>query len=273
MCLLIVLSRVFPESPLVVAANRDEWLARPADPITVLAAESPRILGGRDEVAGGTWMATSDRGVIAALTNRPPGPAGRLVRRSRGELPLFLATHPSASIAADAFAPAFRPIDYNPCWIMVGDRGALHYIDMSGHDGGDRVVTRALAPGLHVLENRELDADSPKGRHVRRLLSGVEDHHGAALIEFLVNVLRNHDVPEGAENAAPREDGFLRPVATEAACVHAGPYGTRSASIVLVPSDRNERPLVYVARSRPCEAPFEDVSALWGENGSRATGE
>jgi uncharacterized protein with NRDE domain len=263
MCLLIVLSRALPEWPLVVAANRDEWLARPATAITVLNDAAPRILGGRDEVAGGTWMATNDAGIVAGLTNRPPGPAGRLVRRSRGELPVFLARHASATLGAAAFTRTFHPADYNPCWLLVGDRDSLHYLDMSGCAGGDAPIARVVAPGLHILENRELDADSPKNRHVRHLLAGVEEQRRDALVPFLAKVLQNHEIPPGAEDAAPREDGFQRPPVTEAACVHAGPYGTRSSSIVLVPADRGARPIVYVARGRPCEAPFEDVSAMW----------
>ena len=263
MCLLIVYAQTLPGWPLVVAANRDEWLARPTTAITVLNEHAPRIIGGRDELAGGTWMATNDAGVVAGLTNRPPGPAGRQERRSRGELPLFLARHESAALAAGAFPRAFRPKDYNPCWLLVGDRDSLHYIDMSGCAGEDSAVARALAPGLHILENRELDVDSPKTRHVRRLLEGIEQQRGDAVVPFLAKVLQNHEIPEDAESFAPRGDGFVRPPATEAACVHAGAYGTRSASIVLVPADRSAEPIVHLARDRPCEAPFEDVSALW----------
>ena len=49
MCLLAVLSRVHPDAPLIVAANRDEWLLRPATAMTVLRESEPRILGGRLE--------------------------------------------------------------------------------------------------------------------------------------------------------------------------------------------------------------------------------
>jgi uncharacterized protein with NRDE domain len=263
MCLLIVLSRMFPELPLVVAANRDEWLARPTTAMTVLRPESPRIIGGRDELAGGTWMATNENGVVAGLTNRPPGPAGRFARRSRGELPLFLAEHATAALASEAFARTFHPADYNPCWLLVGDRDSLDYLDMSGRDGEDRPGVRGLSPGLHILENRELDADSPKSRHVRRLLGDIEQRSGAELATFLASVLQNHEIPEDAKEVAPADGGFVRPLATEAACVHAGPYGTRSSSIVLVPRDPRARPIVHMTASRPCEAPFEDVSALW----------
>ena len=70
MCLLVVLSRVIPGAPLVVAANRDEWLDRPALAMTSLS-EAPRIRGGRDQRAGGTWLATSESGLVAGLTNAP----------------------------------------------------------------------------------------------------------------------------------------------------------------------------------------------------------
>src|SRR4051812_22871049 len=48
-CLLIVLAQTNPDFPLVVGANRDELLDRPAIPMTVLRESGPRILGGRDE--------------------------------------------------------------------------------------------------------------------------------------------------------------------------------------------------------------------------------
>lgn len=83
---------VDPDAPLVVAANRDERLDRPALAMTVLTEGDPRILGGRDEQAGGTWLAVNDRGVVAGLTNRPAPDGADPARRTRGELPLALAT-------------------------------------------------------------------------------------------------------------------------------------------------------------------------------------
>src|SRR5579862_8798870 len=75
MCLILVAWRAHPDYPLVVAANRDEYHARPA------AAASwwpePPILAGRDLTAGGTWLAVTRDARFAALTNfrdpaRPP---------------------------------------------------------------------------------------------------------------------------------------------------------------------------------------------------------
>ena len=89
-CLLVFVWQVETSHPLVVAANRDERLDRPALPFGVLQRGHPRMLGGRDELAGGTWLAVNEHGVVAGLTNRP-APEGRdPTKRSRGGLPLVV---------------------------------------------------------------------------------------------------------------------------------------------------------------------------------------
>ena len=55
MCTIIALHQVHPEYPLIIAANRDEYYARPATGLQVLAAGPPAIVGGYDERGGGTW--------------------------------------------------------------------------------------------------------------------------------------------------------------------------------------------------------------------------
>src|SRR4051812_25845734 len=109
-----MLTRAHPDAPLIVGANRDELLERPAVPMTVLQDAGPRILGGRDELAGGTWLAVNEAGVVAGLTNRPLAGQRDPAKRSRGELPLALAGHHSAAAAVEAFQSAFRPADFNP---------------------------------------------------------------------------------------------------------------------------------------------------------------
>src|SRR5207248_3640762 len=87
------------------------------------------------------------------------------------ELPIALASHTSARAAVEAFAADYRPSDYNPGWLLVGDRETAFAVDMAG---GDSPVVEPVAPGIHILENRALGAASPKVDHVRRLLEGVE---------------------------------------------------------------------------------------------------
>jgi uncharacterized protein with NRDE domain len=270
MCLLVVVSRLDPGAPLVVGANRDERLDRPATAMTVLHDAGPRIVGGRDEVAGGTWLAVNEHGVVAGLTNRP-SPEGPLpARRSRGELPLALAQHRDAASAVDEFVTRFRPSQYNPAWLLVGDRTSLYALDMTGDDGAVPTV-EALGPGVHILENNPLHAEFPKEAHVRALLGSVATLEGEALMGRMHDVLVDHTVPEtvtvddaAGGSADPVRAPRPRPAATLAACVHTDDYGTRSSTIVSVPAVAASFPRVLVADGHPCTSAFVDMSGLFG---------
>ena len=246
MCLLIALSRVIPGAPLVVAANRDEWLERPALAMTSLS-EAPRIRGGRDERAGGTWLATSESGLVAGLTNVPMITPSLVPKRSRGELPLLLARHPGALEAARALQSSIRSEEFNPCWMLCGDRDALVYLDLST---AGRPHLQALDPGIHVLENHPL-APSRKTEFVRALL-GQPPHELDALTRRLEALLASHEIPPSGRAA-----GDARPPEAGAACVHAGPYGTRSAQIVIVPERGAPRIRFTVGPS--CRNPWQDL--------------
>jgi uncharacterized protein with NRDE domain len=259
-CLLTVLSRTHPDFPLVVGANRDELLDRPAVPMAVLRDGGPRILGGRDQLAGGTWLAVNDAGVVAGLTNRPT-PGGRdLTKRSRGELPLFLATHTSAAEAAEAARREWHSTDYNPAWLLVGDRDALFAVDLTGE--GAPVVT-ALPPGIHVLENRAISDPTQKTAHVQELLAGIADVPGEALVSRLRAVLSNHQVPAGCEEPIVAEDGTEIPPQVRAPCVHTEKFGTRWSGLVTVPRDRHAPPTVRFADGSPCTVDYTDATELW----------
>ena len=169
-CLLIALSGVVPGVPLLIAANRDEMYQRPADPITVLRAAQPRILGGRDELAGGTWLAVNEHGVVAGLTNQPTG-ARDPAKRSRGELPLAFAAYPDAKTAVTEVCARLDPAAYNPCWMLVGDRHALFSVDLSG---GHRAGVEELPPGRYVLENAPLRQPSAKQQRVAGLVAALD---------------------------------------------------------------------------------------------------
>jgi len=265
-CLLIALSGVLPAAPLLVAANRDEFYGRPAEVMTVLRERGPRILGGRDLVAGGTWLAVNSHGLVAGLTNQP-SPGGRDgTRRSRGELPLAFAAYPDAATAVAEVCAGLDPSDYNPCWLLVGDRYALFSVDMTG---GHHPVVRQLPPGTHVLENVPLTDDSAKTRQVAAMVAaGItranepgEASGTDAAEQALAAVLRDHRPAAGPPGPTASAAGPVRPAELSAACVHTARYGTRSAMIVRV--GITGRPQVRVADGPPCQAPFEDATALW----------
>jgi uncharacterized protein with NRDE domain len=263
-CLLIALFQVVPSAPLIVAANRDERYDRPAIAITTLREAQPRVLGGRDEVAGGTWLAVNEFGVVAGLTN-VPSPQGRdTTKRSRGELPVALAAHQDAAAAVAWIRATVDPSDYNPCWLLVGDRESLFYVDLTG---GRRPLARQLPAGSYVLENAPLLPRSAKAAHVAGLMAatvvgreavgggGAGGAGGAGsageVREGLATVLRDHSpVP-----------GSTMPGGLSAACVHADRYGTRSAMIVTVGT--TGPPQVQVADGPSCRAPLVGAGDLW----------
>jgi hypothetical protein len=75
-----------------------------------------------------------------------------------------------------------------------------------------------------------------------------------ALTHRLESLLASHEIPPPATT-----HGDARPPETGAACVHAGPYGTRSAQIVIVP-DRGAPRIRFTAGSS-CENPWQDLPA------------
>jgi hypothetical protein len=212
----------------------------------VLHAGPPRVLGGRDELSGGTWLAVNERGVFAGLTNQPLGEAKDPSKRSRGELPVALARHETATAAVRGFLSRFRPEAYNGSWLLVGDRSSLFFIDFTGLVEPAAV---ALPPGLHVLENKPLGDPSPK---VDLVVDAVGTPAGGEeVLAAFRAVLGDHRIPEGDERA------------NSANCVHLDGFGTRSSCLVRVGPEAATVPELWVADGPPCTAPMEDGGALW----------
>jgi uncharacterized protein with NRDE domain len=263
--LLIAMFGVLPDAPLIVAANRDERYERPAVAMTVLREREPRILGGRDLQAGGTWLAVNEHGVLAGLTNTP-SPAGRdPAKRSRGELPLAFAGYTDATQAVDRVTAQLDPASYNPCWLLVGDRAALFFIAIG--DGPGPQVQR-LEPGMHVLENAPLQPMSAKVRHIAALVGEARASQGQGnetvenVVAALAAVLPDHSpAPQVAGEPPVLYAGREMPAELSAACVHTATYGTRSSAIVTVPVAG--LPRVLAADGPPCTTALLDRSELW----------
>ena len=234
MCLLIALSRAVDGAPLVIGANRDEFYGRPATAMTVLQDRGPRLLGGRDHLAGGTWLAVSEHGVVAGLTNQPStsGPRRDPSKRTRGELPLMFAAYPDAATAVQEVGAKLDPEAYNPCWLLVGDREALFSVGLAG---GSAPEVRELPPGQYVLENMPLDPPSEKAARIGAELAGLLPGGAAGALK---QVLRHNQVHIGEYQ-----------------------YGTRSSMIVTVPE--TGRPEILVADGPPGEAPFAGAAVSW----------
>ncbi len=68
MCILFIANNMRDDYPLIIAANRDEFYARPTAPSSFWKSH-PHLLAGQDLEANGTWMGVTRNGNLAALTN------------------------------------------------------------------------------------------------------------------------------------------------------------------------------------------------------------
>ncbi|WP_439107705.1 NRDE family protein [Congregibacter sp.] len=169
MCLIVFAWQQHPNTPLLVAANRDEFHERPAS-AAAYWDDTPQVLAGRDLQAGGTWLGVSRSGRFAAITNiRDPGARGRSAPRSRGELTKnFLAgtQAPGEYLAAIAKNIA----DYEGFNLLLGDAQSLWYLHGSISEASQ---PQLLSPGIYGLSNAALDVPWPKVQRARRQMAKI----------------------------------------------------------------------------------------------------
>ena len=154
MCLILVAWRVHPDYPLVVAANRDEFFARPAAE-AAWWKDAKDVFAGRDLEADGTWLGLGRDGRFAGLTNFRDPPRNRNDAPSRGALVADFLTGNESTAAALARLQAQGP-RYNAFNLFVSDGDSLGiYESASGS-------ARILEPGIYALSNHLLDTPWPK---------------------------------------------------------------------------------------------------------------
>lgn len=146
MCLILLAWRQHAAFPLVVAANRDEFHARPAARAGFWR-DHPGILGGRDLEANGSWMGVSRSGRFAAVTNYRGG-RDPDAKESRGAL---VSTFLQNAFPAAQYVASLQPAGYSGFNLLVADRDELWWL--SNRDGG----SRKLEPGFYALGNLLLD--------------------------------------------------------------------------------------------------------------------
>lgn len=169
MCLMVLNWRPEAAVPLLLVANRDEFRERPTEPMHwwPATAERPTLLAGRDQQAGGTWLAIDADGRFALLTNIRPGYIGRSAQRSRGELPLRFI---EAMARGDEIEQFHHRIQteirvYGGFNLILGDRQRLFWFS-SDHPEGEW-----LQPGIHALSNDALNTAWPKTRAAREQMA------------------------------------------------------------------------------------------------------
>ncbi|MGV3638746.1 MAG: NRDE family protein [Flavobacteriales bacterium] len=219
MCLITLAYQFHPRFPLVLAANRDEFLERPTAPASWWA-DAPHVLAGRDLRAGGTWLGITRTGRFAALTNhrdlrRAPkqGPSrGLLVRTALEGSPL------EATAAYEGFNLVYGPLN------------ALRY-----HNNIEP-TDEPLGPGIHGLSNALLNTPWPKVERAKDSLAEALRVPDEELVEALFKVLRD---PVPAADAQLPDTGLTPPMerALSSVFITTEGYGTRCSTVVLLGHD------------------------------------
>jgi len=153
MCTLVILRRPEHDWPVVIGANRDEMVDRPALPPGRHWPDRAEVVAGLDLEAGGSWLGVNDWGVAAAILNRHGslGPAAGL--RSRGELVLEALDHADA-VAAAAALTHLDPAAYRTFNLIVADNRDAFWLR---HSDKGRVEARPLKDGLSLIAAGNID--------------------------------------------------------------------------------------------------------------------
>jgi uncharacterized protein with NRDE domain len=249
MCTLAILRRPDHVWPVIIGANRDEMIGRPAASPARHWPDRPEIVAGLDRLAGGSWLGINDWGVAAAILNRQGSLGPAPGRRSRGELVLEALDHPDAVAAAEALSH-LDPAAYRTFNLIVADNRDAFWLR---HAGGERIEAWPIQDGLSLIDSGELNR--PNNRRVtisaplfRAASPPDPDHDDLSEWERL---LSNDESPPGE----PPESAlrFRMP--------HG--YGTVSSALIALPEPNagERKPRFRYAQWLPAPTPWAEMPA------------
>lgn len=238
MCIAFWVLDAHPVYKFLLALNRDEFHSRPTLPVHRWPGQE-EILGGQDAKEGGTWLAVSETGRVAFLTNfrEPHGMEMGLV--SRGQLPiLFLkGTKTPAEYLEDV---ASKTEDYAGFNLVVADLTTGDMACISNRPQGSPIQIKKVSPGVHCLSNANLDSPWPKALLGRQKLENL-------LLEYQDQPIPEDRIINDVLNDRTQAEVWALPktgVAIEwehklssifVDCEHGdGHYGTRSMAVISV---------------------------------------
>lgn len=222
MCLILFAFRAHPDYPLIVAANRDEFMDRPTEPAQFWK-DHPDVLAGRDQVKGGTWMGITRRGRFAALTNFRDPFASVKNKKSRG---LLARDYLTTEIPPRDYLESLqeRRASYPGFNLLVGSPRELWYY--SNQNG----MCRSVEPGIHGLSNAFLDTPWPKVvKGKERIAACLQNPEPSRLFELLAD-----EEPAPDEQLPDTGVGLETERLLSPAFIRMTGYGTRSSTVLIV---------------------------------------
>jgi uncharacterized protein with NRDE domain len=220
MCLVVLAFRAHDDVALVVAANRDEFHARPTRDAGWWP-DAPDVLAGRDLQAGGTWLGVHRCGRFATVTNYRDADSPAARYESRGNLvAAFLQGDQRPidflhSVDADAYA------GFN---LLLSDGDSLAYLSNRG--GG----LQELPPGIYGLSNATLDTPWEKVERSKRQLADLVEK-GQMDETALLRLLADREKGPTSEVRSERLP-FATAHSITAPFIVMPDYGTRCSTVV-----------------------------------------
>lgn len=238
MCTIILFYKIFDDSPVIVASNRDELYSRGSSPPMVLARD-PLIAGGQDLEAGGTWMGVNQHGIWVGIANRLSDAPIDPERRSRGLLCMDLL---SKSSSGDSLLDLKKIEEgqYNPFYLIIADKKRGYF---AGYE--KEVEVMSLPAGVHVMTNHGLNAAADfRRQRILKQLKNTSDLRRPPSFEELKEITKDH--------------GESR---TDNLCIHEERGGTRSGTILYLRKEFCTSEY-YFADGPPCRTDYKDHSSL-----------
>ena len=228
MCLILFKYKPDAEYNLIVAANRDEFYARPSLPAHFWDNESS-IFAGKDLLGGGTWLGMSKSGKVAGLTNfsQSTDPDNT---QSRGFLVRdFLKQDKTSS----DFASLIDPSSYAGFNLLLYDQTELITCSNISKEGD--IEIRKLPPGTYALSNTYLTNRWPKCQEGRQRLANSTEQDFS--IETLLEILGDTQPP--LDSLLPQRGNTIEyERRLGSAFVVGDNYGTRASTVLLVNSKK-----------------------------------
>ncbi len=251
MCTVVVLRRPDHRWPLLLAANRDEMLARPWRPPGRHWPHRPEVVAGLDEQAGGSWLGLNDHGLVAGVLNRVGSLGPQPGKRSRGELVLEALDHADAEAAAEALGD-LDPDAYSSFNMVVADNRDAYWLRHIGAGGPGHIERMPLPDGISMLTSRDRnDPRSPRiALHLPRFENAAAPDPETGDWAAWEALLASRDHPgQGPEEAMA--------IVTEIG------FGTVSGSLIALPSVdmAGTKPIWRFVSGIPGNTPYQDVAA------------
>jgi uncharacterized protein with NRDE domain len=253
MCLIAFAWQAHPRWRLVLAANRDEYHARPSAPLA--RWEDAPVIAGRDLEAGGTWLGVGPGGRCGVVTN-VRDPRASQAGLSRGWL---VTDWLRGQADAAAHARALREVaaDYRPFNLLTFDAQAAFYLGNRPQPG-----VQAVLPGVHGLSNADFNTPWPKTRQLMACLQAWLDGDGSAEDFAPLFAALADERPADDEELPDTGVGRERERWLSAAFIRGADYGTRASTVVAIDHQGGGR--IVERRFGPGGRPDGETAMHWG---------